>query len=66
MLQRRGQEHLRTVWRVTSCVFYRRAAHFAHFQADDEETAQNAHTGGSEVISKLKTFAGPVRPTKWK
>lgn len=29
---------------------YRRAAHFALFQADDEEEVRNAHTGGTEVM----------------
>lgn len=42
-----------------SCFHCRRAAHFAHFKADDEEAEQNAHTGGLEA-RKLGPWSSAV------
>ena len=39
--------------RVVQSVSCRRAAHFAHYQADDEEDADNLHVGGKQVSRRI-------------
>ena len=38
---------------IEPVLFGRRAAHFAHYQVDDEEEADNAHVGGTEACLLL-------------
>ena len=40
-------------------MFVRRAAHFAHYQVDDEDEEDNAHVGGTEVILDLPSIRTP-------